>query len=136
MLRDKILTKLLGPLALACAVAPAVAGNVMFLKDSAISRMSEADVELMDATARSALEDTADGESQRWENTETGATGVVTPVATFEQDGTLCRRLELLNEAKGITGRSAFVFCRQPDGSWKIPAQAPAKAAGGEAAPK
>ena len=62
-----------------------------------------------------ALDYIADGQPRRWENSQTGATGVLTPLTTFEHEGMNCRRLEMFNEVKGVTGRSVFVFCRQPD---------------------
>jgi surface antigen len=126
MLRKTALAKTLGVFVVACVLAPAQAGNLMFLKDSAISKMSDADVDLMNDTATQALDNAADGEARRWANAETGAKGVLTPLATFDADGGVCRKLEIFNEVKGTVGRSVFDFCRQPDGSWKIPAEAPA----------
>jgi surface antigen len=102
---------------------PAAAGNVTFMKNSAISKMTEADLELLRATARNLLDYTADGEPRRWHNPETGATGVLTVLSTTEQEGSLCRQLEMFNEVKDLSGRSVFTFCRQPDGTWKVPAK-------------
>lgn len=109
---------------------PAIAGNVQFLKDSAISKMNDEDLGLLLSSARNALDYTADGESRRWENIQTGSTGVLTPLATFDREGTLCRKLEIYNDVMGVTGRSVFDFCRQSDGSWKVPAPGPGGAAG------
>jgi len=109
---------------------PGIAGNVQFLKDSAISKMNEEDLGLLRSSARNALDYTADGESRRWENAGTGSTGVLTPLATYDRDGSLCRKLEIYNDVRGVTGRSVFDFCRQPDGSWKVPAPGPGGAAG------
>ncbi|MCB1752469.1 MAG: hypothetical protein KDI74_12170 [Gammaproteobacteria bacterium] len=121
MICRNALTRLVGVVALVCVVAPACAGNVLFLKNSAISKMNDADLDLFRSTARNALDYTADGESRRWENTETGAKGVFTPLSTFDRDGALCRRLETFNEVGGVAGRAVFDFCRQADGTWKVP---------------
>jgi len=118
--------KSIGIAALICITATAHAGNVRFLKDSAISKMTDADLELLRSSARNVLEYAADGESRRWENSQTGAKGVLTPLTTFDRDGAPCRKLEVFNEVKGVAGRSVFDFCRQADGTWKVPVQAPA----------
>lgn len=111
-------------LLLATLVAtPALAGNVAFLKDSPLSKMNNEDLELLRAAARSALNHTEDGAQQRWENPQSGAAGVLTPLETFDRDGTHCRRLEIFNDARGSQGRSVQVFCRQPDGTWKAAAR-------------
>ena len=115
--------RLLMLVSLVCATAPILAGNVKFLKDSALSKMSNEDMEILRAAARNALDYTADGQPRRWENQQTGASGILTPLDTSEQDGTSCRRLEIFNDVRGETGRSVFEFCRQPDGTWRIPAQ-------------
>jgi len=118
----------LAALTLVCALTPVFAGNVTFAKNSAIAKMTDQDLEIMRAAARNALDYIADGQPRRWENSETGATGVVTPLDAFEHEGMNCRRLEMFNEVQGVTGRSVFVFCRQPDGTWRVPAKAPAGA--------
>jgi surface antigen len=118
--------KILLPLALVWALSPAFASNVSFLEDAAIGKMGEADIQLFLATLQETLDQQADGESRVWENPETQAGGSMTPLATFEQDGTTCRRLGLANRAQGVVGESEFLFCRQPDGSWKMPARRPA----------
>lgn len=105
-----------------CGTAPVLAGNVSFMKDSALSNMTEADVEAMRAAARTALDDGEDGVTVNWSNAETGASGSLTPQATSASGESVCRRLQIVNTAGGQTGRSAFDFCRQPDGTWKIPA--------------
>lgn len=125
MLICRTTLKGLAALTLVCALTPAFAGNVTFMKNSAISKMTEQDLEIMRAAARNALDYIADGQPRRWQNNESGAAGVLTPLDTFEHEGTSCRRLEMFNEVQGITGRSVFVFCRQPDGTWKVPATAP-----------
>jgi surface antigen len=96
------------------------ASNVQWLRDTAMSNMTEQDMEVLLDTAQNVLDDGPDGEPQRWENKETGAKGVLTPLDSFEQDGSLCRRLEAFNEVGGASGRSVFVFCRQEDGNWLI----------------
>lgn len=117
----------LATLSLLCALAPAFAGNFSFLNDSPLAKMNDEDLQIMQAATQDALDSRADGQPLHWENSQTGASGVLTPLDTFTKEGTDCRRLEMRNEFKGTTGtNSTFVFCRQPDGSWKSPARSPA----------
>lgn len=107
-------------LLISVVTATAFAGNVRWMKDTALSKMTAEDMEVLRNAARNALDYGADGEPRRWENAETGAEGVLTPQASFERDGAFCRRLELFNYVKGVSGRSVYVFCRQKDGTWRI----------------
>jgi surface antigen len=115
-------------LVLGLAALPALASNVGFMRNSPIANMTKEDLEQMRAATQTALEQTADGGSYRWENSKTGASGVLTPLKTFERDGRTCRNLEIFNSARGFTGRTHYDFCKQPDGSW----QSPAPQAGGK----
>jgi surface antigen len=96
------------------------ASNVQWLRDTAMSNMTEQDMEILRSAARNVLNYGPDGESKRWENKETGAKGILTPLDSFEQNDQFCRRLEAFNEVGGASGRSVFVFCRQEDGEWLI----------------
>jgi surface antigen len=98
----------------------ASASNVQWLRDTAMSNMTEQDMEVLRDTARNVLNYGPDGEPQRWENKETGAKGILTPLDSFEHNDQFCRRLEAFNEVGGASGRSVFVFCRQEDGDWLI----------------
>jgi surface antigen len=102
------------------------ASNVQWLRDTAMSNMTEQDMEILRSAARNVLNYGPDGESKRWENKETGAKGILTPLDSFEQNDQFCRRLEAFNEVGGASGRSVFVFCRQEDGDWLI-SSAPAR---------
>lgn len=104
------------------ALSSASASNLGWLQDSAISKMTTEDVEIQGAAVQGALDDAADGESRRWENPETGANGVVTPVASFEQDGMSCRRVEVRGQGQRASSSGSYVFCRQADGTWLAPA--------------
>jgi surface antigen len=115
--------KMAGAFVLAGVMASAYGSNLRFLEDSAVSKMTDADTEVLRSAMRKALDDTPDGQSRRWENPATGARGVLTPLDTFDLDGVTCRKLELSNEIGGVSGRSVFDFCRQADGTWKIPAK-------------
>ncbi len=105
-------------LALLAVGAPAHASNLQFLRDAPVAKMTKEDLALFQSSLRAALDQNADGSTRRWENPATGASGTLTPVSTFEQDGARCRRLEIVNTVQGVTGRSTFNMCRQADGTW------------------
>lgn len=119
-----MVNKKLALLLLVLPAMPVMAGNVTFLKNSAIAKMTEQDLQMLRGAARNALDYTPDGQSRRWANSASGASGVVTPLSTSAEAGDLCRQLEIFNDAQGFSGRSVFTFCRQPDGTWKVPAPA------------
>jgi surface antigen len=114
------LSRLLISLALLGVTTLVSASNVQWLRDTAMSNMTEQDMEILRDAARNVLNYGPDGESKRWENKETGAKGILTPLDSFEQNDQFCRRLEAFNEVGGASGRSVFVFCRQEDGDWLI----------------
>jgi surface antigen len=118
----KMIRTLLSVALLALATGLAMASNVQFLRDSPISKMTPEDLTLMRATIRESLDKTADGTATRWENPKTGASGIVTPLKSFQLDGAPCRLVEIFNEAQGFSGRTRYDFCKQPDGTWKMPA--------------
>jgi surface antigen len=98
--------------------ARATASNLQFLRDAPISKMTKEDSALFQAAMREALEHDADGVTRRWENPKTGASGTLTPVSTSMHDGVKCRKIEIINNVQGQSGRSAFDMCRQPNGEW------------------
>jgi len=99
--------------------AQAVASNVTFMRNSPLSQMTPEDLALFRATVREVLEKGTDGTARRWDNPNTGASGVVTPLKSYERDGRPCRNVEIFNEAKGFSGRTRYDFCKQPDGTWR-----------------
>ena len=80
--------------------------------------MTKDDLALFQSNMREALEHEPDGTTRRWENPATGASGTLTPVSTYEQDGANCRRLEIVNTVQGVRGRSTFNMCKRADGAW------------------
>lgn len=109
----------------ACAAAlsaPLLAANLWFARDMPISRMNDADRSIMSAAIEETLESVADGDTRDWSNPETGSGGTLRPLSSSEQDGNRCRRLEVSNQARGLTGRSVLDYCRQADGGWRLQA--------------
>jgi surface antigen len=108
--------------AAAVALAPAaLAQNLGFAADAPIARMNAQDIRLLTKNYLEALEKLPDGHTNAWLNSKTGHSGTATPQKSFEQAGRRCRLVEFTNAADGLTGRSEFTFCKQPDGAWRIP---------------
>lgn len=120
MSRNGLVTNCARAICLVCLSAPLHASNLFFAKDMPVSQMTDSDIEIMSAAIDETLSDVDDGAARHWKNPETDAGGTLTPLSTSEENGLLCRRLEIANQAKGKSARSVHQFCRQADGLWKI----------------
>ena len=116
----RYLVRTLLPMAISLLSASALAANLMFLNDAAISAMTDEDITLFQRSLDRALESTPDGEAYRWDNVSTGAHGTMTPARSFQRGGQRCRHIQFQHTVQGRTGNGDFSFCRQQDGSWKI----------------
>ncbi len=99
---------------------PASAVNWNFLKFSAVNQFTDQDWELLRQAGREALSNGADGDTEGWNNPETGAYGTIQPLNTKQSRGMTCRRTEIYNNAGGRSGTSRFNFCKQEDGTWRV----------------
>lgn len=99
----------------------AYSAGLGFLKGAPVRYFSEKDWRLLKNASKRALENGRDGETIKWKNPHTGSSGAVTPTKTFEQEGSECRTLKIQNTAAGRTDEAAYDFCKQADGTWKIP---------------
>src|SRR5262249_61916618 len=71
-------------------------------------------------TPYSALERTPAGTTSTWQNPDSGNSGSVTPMHTYETAAGYCREFEQTIRVGGRTERGYGTACRQPDGSWRI----------------
>ena len=84
-------------------------------------RLDAADREKARAAASQALESIPSGQSVAWRNPDSGNSGVVTPVRTYQTStGQYCREYTQTITIGGEKHQSYGTACRQPDGSWKI----------------
>jgi surface antigen len=93
-----------------------------FLAKSPIAYFTPEDSRLFKNTLYDVLNSQPDGKIVKWMNQKTGHSGKMKSTRTFVQNGLTCRRVNLFNSAGGVTGQGKFNFCKQEDGSWKIPA--------------
>lgn len=68
----------------------------------------------------SALEYNKSGTVSGWRNPDTGASGSVKPVRTFQMDGRYCREYTQTIRIGGKEEQGYGTACRQPDGSWEV----------------
>ncbi len=68
---------------------------------------------------RKALDEGQQGRSYEWKNPATGASGSITPGASFERGGMPCRAARFSIAAGGKNSTSAWNLCRTPEG-WKV----------------
>jgi surface antigen len=110
-------------LAAALATLPAAAsaaGQFGWLRASPLSVFTEVDWEMLRKNARGTLDESPDGTTSSWENPDTGHSGSVTVLSTYEEDGRRCRKAKFTNEARGMTGIQTHRLCKVADGTWKI----------------
>lgn len=96
--------------------------NLRWLEYSPVRYFSDRDWELARGAADEALRNRADGEPVQWHNPDTGHSGRSVPLRSMERGSKPCRELAVENEARGMSGRSVFLFCLQPNDEWQMEA--------------
>lgn len=90
-----------------------------WMRGAAVEHFTEADWEILKATARETLDSSEDGAQVNWANKDTGNRGAMKAIMTFQYDGQNCRRMAFLNVSnKGQRGVSNYNLCKQPDDAW------------------
>ena len=75
----------------------------------------------MSLAAAQALEAVPSGQSVAWQNPDSGNTGTVTPVKTYQTaTGQYCREYTQTITIGGEKHKSYGTACRESDGSWRI----------------
>jgi surface antigen len=102
-------------------IAPATAFAVAraFWSELPVTYMNEQDRKIAIERINSALDGGNDGETYRWENPATGASGTVTPNGSFTREGNRCRNARFSTRAGGRENANTWKLCKFGDG-WKI----------------
>lgn len=83
--------------------------------------LDRADMNYYNQTSQSALETGRSGQAVAWKNPDTGNSGTITPVNSYQNNaGQYCREYNQTVKVGGKTENAYGRACRQPDGSWKI----------------
>ena len=73
--------------------------------------MNDIDKEILSKTLQTALDETADGESLRWSNPDSGSEGTIEVLDTHEDYGTTCRTVRSHSKASGREGGGVYRLC-------------------------
>ena len=84
------------------------------------SSLDKADRAAMQQAGQAALERNPTGMATSWRNPDSGNSGSVTPVRTFETSSGPCREFHTEVFVGGKAEQAYGTACRQADGSWKI----------------
>jgi surface antigen len=86
------------------------------------SYMDDQDKRTAALRTQETLERTPSGQTTTWQNPDTGHSGTVTPMRTYEDTSTgqYCREFEQTVMIEGQQQKSYGTACRQPDGSWRV----------------
>ncbi|SLN29736.1 RT0821/Lpp0805 family surface protein [Oceanibacterium hippocampi] len=77
------------------------------------------DTAAMERAVNEALESRLSGQTVRWQNPATGASGTITPVRTYRaRNGQWCREFTRNWVRPGGTDQLRGIACRQDDGRW------------------
>jgi surface antigen len=83
--------------------------------------LDRADRLAMQQTTHSALETGRVHQTSTWRNPDSGHSGTVTPVKTYQTtQGQYCREYQQTVNIGGRTEQAYGTACRQPDGTWKV----------------
>jgi|GEM_PF-991690 len=103
-------------LVLAASAATAQLG-AQFL--DSIADLSSADIRIIERTSQQEMDDAEVGDVRAWENPDSGATGTISVMREFEEQGLTCRDLLHRITTRGRAPRELRTAqCRQPDGTW------------------
>ena len=101
------------------------AGNLSFLANSPLSYFSPDDMELMRQNSLKVLDGSGTNAKQEWSNAKTGASGWAQVRKQFKaSDGTPCKRLRIVNKARGLESDATYTVCKYPDRGWVFNADA------------
>jgi len=102
------------------AVAIGTLAGAMIGQDIGRS-LDKADQIAMQQNAQYALENAPTNTSTPWRNPDTGNSGQITPVETYQtSSGEYCREYHQTVWIAGQEQQAYGTACRQPDGTWKI----------------
>ncbi|MEZ5931798.1 MAG: RT0821/Lpp0805 family surface protein [Alphaproteobacteria bacterium] len=127
-LRHRLFRHWAMPLAasVAIAVIGGMAGYILAIQeinpaiDKVIAAYARDDEHLATALTK-ALEHQGSGEAASWSNPESGTTGSITPLRTFQNtDGHWCREFEQDIQSRTGDTQTMGIACRGADGQWRL----------------
>jgi surface antigen len=102
------------------AIAAATIGGIL-VGGLVGNLLDERDKRLAAQAAQKALESAPTGQSVTWQNPDSGHSGTVTVIKTYQvSSGSYCRQYETSVNIGGKLENAHGTACRQPDGTWKL----------------
>jgi surface antigen len=84
-----------------------------------IADLTTADIRIIERTSRQEMDDAQVGDVRAWENPDSGATGTISVMREFEEQGLTCRALlHRITTRNRAPRHLTTTQCRQPDGTW------------------
>lgn len=104
---------------LAATAAGALLGA--YLGSEVGKSLDKADELYAQQAAADALENAPTGATSNWTNPDSGNSGTITPVRTYQTaQGQYCREYQQTVTVAGQTQQAYGTACREPDGTWRI----------------
>ncbi len=117
-----VLTLLASTLSIMPNVCGAVAniGTWSFLQGTPAEAFNRQDWSIFGDSIDNTLENAADGSTTAWENPKTKSSGEIEILRTVRNSAHFCRLVRITNQAKNSSNVMDLIFCKQPNGEWKI----------------
>ena len=111
----------LAVLAAGASLTTASAGNLSFLDQSPVAYFTREDFDMMHENSNKVLDAQGANARQSWSNARTGASGWAQVRGEFTgSDGAPCKRLRVVNQARGLNSDSTFTVCKYTDRGWVL----------------
>lgn len=96
--------------------------NLGFLKQGPLNYFTAEDHRLMKSNLDKVLKSSEPGAKEQWTNPKTGHSGEAeTTDASTSNDGLPCKKLRILNQAKGLSSEASYQLCNFPGKGWRVP---------------
>lgn len=106
--------------AVICFVSMGHAANIQFLESAPAGQFDDRDWELLREAVVELLDDADDGATGTWKNENNGHHGELVLIRSYEEFGTICRRVKITNEAGDFKATSMRDLCKDKEGKWKV----------------
>lgn len=91
------------------------------LGNSVGASMDRGDLAYYNSRSQTALETAPSGQAVAWRNPDSGNSGTITPMRTYQApSGDYCREYNQTVTVGGKTQQAYGTACRMPDGTWKV----------------
>ncbi|HET7794362.1 MAG TPA: hypothetical protein VFL64_13345 [Rhizobacter sp.] len=101
-------------------LAASAQSGLGFLKNSPINYFNNEDIRLMRKNVDDLLAKGEQGAKGQWSNPKTKHAGEAEITETFSADGMSCKRVRVINQAKGLKSDASYPLCNYPGKGWRV----------------